>query len=143
MRREATAAELQAARAAVGAVLKRDKIQFTNLSDIFMQVDAVDVEGDGTFELIVRCSAGTPVAKGGISLLMMLTSINASYSEAFVKNYSVNDPIEAETMTDVKFLDVLDIDKDGVSEIITTLSYVDSGEVVIYKRGPEKWDVAF
>lgn len=125
----------------VGAALAK-KMQVVNLT-------ATDLDADGNFELIgsYRVDRKTANAEESFTLFMISTPVGA---EAAAAGQQPGRPAlvwfhrggEAD-FEERRFVDQLDIDGDGVAEVIAGGYYYESNDYVIYKKQRGSWRVVY
>ena len=120
----------------VGAALVK-KMEVVNLT-------ATDLDGDGTFELIgsFRIDRKTATAEDSYTLFMIASPV-ADYTQ---QSAQTGRPALAwfhhggeADYEERRFVDQLDIDGDGVAEVIAGGSYYESNDYIIYKRQGGSW----
>lgn len=120
----------------VGAALIK-KMEVVNLT-------ATDLDNDGTFELIgsFRINRTTATAEDSYTLFM-ITSPVTDYTQQSAQTGKpalvwFNHGGEAD-YAERRFVDQLDIDGDGVAEVIAGGSYYESNDYIIYKKQAGTW----
>lgn len=121
----------------VGPALVK-KMEVVNLT-------ATDLDGDGTFELIgnFRVDRTTATTEDSYNLFM-ITSPVTDYTQ---QSAQAGKPAltwfhhggEAADYAERRFVDQIDIDGDGVSEVIAGGGYYESNDYIIYKRQAGSW----
>ena len=120
----------------VGAALVKN-MEVVNLT-------ATDLDNDGNFELVgnFRVTRKLKDAEDSYNLFMITTPV-ADYTQQSAQSGKpalvwFHHGSEAE-YAERKFVDQVDIDGDGVSEVIAGGSYYESNDYIIYKRQAGSW----
>jgi hypothetical protein len=125
----------------VGAALVK-KMEVVNLT-------ATDLDGDGTFELVGSFRIEGKMSDDGVDSynLFMITTPLTDYTQqsaqtgkpALVWFHHGGEADYAER----RFVDQVDMDGDGVSEVIAGGSYYESNDYIIYKRQAGSWRAVY
>lgn len=139
-RRAPTEAERAAVMEIVRSNYRQRRVPAAGINNLrTLNLTAIDVNGDGQFELIGSFLAGNLANNTPEHALFLVAEPQGRSFRAAHLWYHRTTP-DAEDNTQMQnFVDHLDLDGDGVSEIITRITYYESWDYHIYKRRGLAW----
>jgi hypothetical protein len=137
-RRELTEAEKTAIMALVQPMFRRRGLDAPSFAGVVNGADAADLDGDGKDELIGFFATG---AKSQHTVFIIAEQRGDGYKPALVLFHQSRDKF-GDDLLHYRFVDGLDVDGDGVAEVIASVNdwrSANEWDYVIYKKRRGQW----